>query len=250
MKLLSPAVSHPVSGQTIQGENGRNARNRLITIAVVDDHRIIREGIASLLRACPDMAFVGGAGDVQSAYALIARDRPDVVLCDLNIPGNVGADLIRKLRADFPNTDVIVLTMHASSLAMQKVLNAGASAFACKHDDFDELITIIRHVAAGGGAVCSSSMEKVSGLPNTAPLQLSPREREVLNGIASGYSSIKIGARLGISPKTVDIYRARLMQKFGVKRSTALLWLAIESGIVSAFSPDHPLERRSEADSG
>ncbi|AHF93272.1 response regulator containing a CheY-like receiver domain and an HTH DNA-binding domain [Opitutaceae bacterium TAV1] len=208
-------------------------------MAIADDHRVVRQGIEALLRMCPDMEYVGGASDGAEAKELVARVRPDVLVSDLSMPGSTGAGFLRSLRKEFPATRVVVLTMHATPLAMQDAFDAGACAFVAKDDAFDALASIIRRVCQGEEFLFSRTMETAAGASPKTP-RLAPREREVLQGITRGLSTKEIGAQLFLSPKTVEVYRTRLMKKFNVTKGTELIHLAMASGIVPMTPSSQP----------
>lgn len=204
---------------------------RPTTVAIADDHRVVRQGIEALLRMCPDMEYVGGASSVTEAKELVHRSRPDVLVTDLSMPGGLGVDFLRSLRSESPDTQLIVLTMHATTLAMQDAFDAGADAFVAKDDAFDTLVSIIRRVRAGEQFIFSRTMQELVDDAQQTP-RLAPREREVLQGITRGLSTKEISAQLFLSPKTVEVYRGRLMRKFNVTKGTELIHHAVASGIV------------------
>ncbi|WP_232767539.1 response regulator transcription factor [Geminisphaera colitermitum] len=206
-------------------------RNRPVTVAIADDHHVVRQGIEALLRMCPDMEYVGGASTVDEARQLVHRTRPDVLVSDLSMPGGSGVGFLRNLRRECPDTRIVVLTMHATALAMQDAFDSGAHAFVAKDDAFDTLVSIIRRVHSGEEFLFSRTMKEVTGGSQETP-RLAPREREVLQGITKGLSTKEIGAQLFLSPKTVEVYRGRLMKKFNVTKGTELIHHAVASGIV------------------
>lgn len=219
----SPPVARPATSPGLLGA--------LVRVAVVDDHRVVRQGIEALLRTCPDMDFIGDASNGEEALDLVARTRPDVLISDLSMPGGTSAGFLKRLRDGFPDTRVVILTMHATQLTMQEAFEAGACAFVAKDDAFDALIAIIRRVCLGEKFICSRTLEEMVERGQKTP-QLTLREREILQAVTRGCSTKEISAQLLLSHKTVEAYRTNLMRKFRVTKMTELIHLAIASGIV------------------
>ncbi|OAM91571.1 two-component system response regulator [Termitidicoccus mucosus] len=199
-------------------------------MAVADDHRVIRDGIAALLRGYQGFEYAGEASSGTELAGLVERAEPDVLVTDLSMPGSPGMEFLRGLREKRPEMFIVVLTMHATLLAMQEAFEAGAHAFVAKDDSFEDFIKILRRVCAGEKCVRSRTLEEL-GESERAP-QLTAREREVLELMTRGFSSKEIGSRLGISQRTVEIHRGNLFQKFKVTKVTELVALGLASGVV------------------
>jgi DNA-binding NarL/FixJ family response regulator len=209
-------------------------------VAVADDHRVIRDGIEALLRGSREFEYAGAAGSGAELPGLVARARPHVLVLDLSMSGTAGADLVRTVRERHPQILVVVLTMHATLLAMQEAFAAGAHAFVAKDDPFEDFAGILRRVCQGERCISSRTLEELAETER-AP-QLTTQERTVLELVTRGYSSKEIGARLTLSQRTVEVYRANLFRKFNVTKITELAALALASGIV----PVTPATQRSQ----
>jgi DNA-binding NarL/FixJ family response regulator len=226
-----PSSRFPAGEGEAPARAGREpAEGRRWRVAVADDHRVIRDGIAALLRGYPDFEYAGEASSGTELPGLVERTRPDVLVTDLSMPGITGMAFLRGLRERHQEVFVVVLTMHATLLAMQEAFEAGAHAFVAKDDSFADFVGILRRVCAGEKCVCSQTLETL-GESERAP-QLTTREREVLELMTRGFSSKEIGAQLGISQRTVEIHRGNLFQKFKVTKVTELVALALASGVV------------------
>jgi len=208
-----------------------------IRVLVADDHAILRSGLRLLIDAEPDLAVVGEAGDFGEAIRLATSLHPDVVTLDLSMPGGSGLASIERLRAAAPAARVLVLTMHDDPAYVRSALAVGASVYVAKSAADDALIGAIRSVhrgrlfvdvpGVGGGEVPGP---KASG---ETPLErLSAREREVLGLLALGHTNRAIAERLGLSTKTVETYRARVLEKLGLETRADLTRVALDLGIL------------------
>ncbi|MDR1283758.1 MAG: response regulator transcription factor [Opitutaceae bacterium] len=199
-----------------------------ISVLVVDDHQLMLEGIASLLLSTPDIRLVARARNARDALELIKAHRPDIVVADLSMPGVSGLDLIQQTRDIGLPSRVVMLTMHRTRLTVYEAFSVGAEAFVLKSDAFEDLIDIIRRVHAGESKLTSK------GLPpfeDSIAITLSPREKDVLEGIAAGLSNKEISRQLAISAKTVETHRSRIMQKLNVTKATELVREAMRAGL-------------------
>lgn len=221
---------------------------RRTRVLIVDDHAMLRSGLRLLIGGQPDLEVVGEAGDVEEALRLAGALHPDVVTLDLGLPGGSGLSALGALRAAAPEARVLVLTMHEDPALVRSALAAGASGYLVKSAADTALIAAIRAVERGRGFVEVPSREALEGLLSPASVSrggpapistLSAREREVLVLLAQGHTNQAIARRLGISVKTVESYRARLLQKLGLRSRADLTRLAIELGLVGgAAGPD------------
>lgn len=221
---------------------GPVAPRDIIRILLVDDHAVLRAGLRALLEAEPQMEVVGEAGTGEEGVAAAETLKPDVVVMDLSMPGIGGLEATRRIATMEQGTRVLVLTMHGEEEHLLPVLEAGGSGYVSKRGADEELIEAIRTVARG----------EVFLYPNAAKLllqgyrgksergendpvdKLTDREREVLAFTAEGYSSAEIGRKLFISPKTVDTYRARIMEKLGLRHRSDLVRFALRQGLLKA----------------
>jgi DNA-binding NarL/FixJ family response regulator len=213
-----------------------------IRILLVDDHPVLRSGLEALLDLEDGMQVVGQASTGEEGIEKARLLRPEVVVMDLAMPGMDGLEATREIVAQGPATKVLVLTSQSEDEFLLPVLEAGASGFVRKTSADRDLIQAIRTVAGGEVFLYPSATRLLLRQYRTAgeraassPLQkLSEREREVLALTAEGYSSAEIGKKLFLSPKTVDTYRARLMQKLGLTHRAELVRLALETGLLKA----------------
>jgi DNA-binding NarL/FixJ family response regulator len=223
---------------------------RRTRVLLVDDHALLRSGLRLLIGAQPDLEVVGEAGDLAQALGLARSRHPDVVTLDLTLPDGSGLAAIETLRAAAPAARILVLTMHEDPALVRSALAAGASGYLAKSAADSALIAAIRAVERGRFFVEVQNREAmealvtpgrvVSGAP--APIaMLSGREREVLVLLAQGHTNQAIADRLALSVKTVESYRARLLQKLGLKNRAELTRLAIDLGLVGRAA-DPPVE--------
>jgi len=197
-----------------------------IRVLVGEDHTIVREGLVALLETAEDIEVVGSAGDGRRAVERCGELRPDVLLCDLSIPGLGGLEVIKKTRAFDRPPKVVVLSMYHDHVWVQRALAAGAKGYLVKGSGVRDVLRAIREVA-DGGEFLSASAARASVVED-----LTPREREVLTSLAEGHTSKEIGAILGISPRTAEHHRARLMSKLGINDVAGLTRYAIRQGLV------------------
>lgn len=210
-----------------------------IRVLLADDHTLLRAGLRALLSAEPDMTVVGEAANGEEAVRLATELRPDVVVMDISMPVMDGLEATRQLGAALPTTRVLVLTMHAEEQYLLKVLEAGGSGYVLKASADTELMAAIRVVHGGQAYLYPSATRMLleafrKGEPDDDKRHdhLSEREREVLTLTAEGYSNSEIGARLYLSPKTVDTYRQRIMEKLNLHHRAELVRYALDRGLL------------------
>lgn len=215
----------------------------MIRVFLADDHPVMRDGLKLILSNATDIEVVGDAGDGQQALQDIARLLPDVALMDIAMPMINGIEALRALTQREKPTRVIMLSMHQSEQYVQEALRAGAWGYLLKGGPSQEVLEAIRSVHKGHRYFAHEIAERMRelmlrGEEHHSPLDaLSARERQVLQLVVEGKSSSEIGKLLFLSPKTVDTYRSRLMQKLNVGDVPALVRLSIREGIVSADQP-------------
>lgn len=211
-----------------------------IKVLLADDHAVLRAGLRALLDAEPDLQVIGEASTGEEAVEQVAKLKPDVVVMDLSMPGAGGLEATR-LIAGRPNSPkVLILTMHAEEDYLMPVLEAGGSGFVRKTSADEDLTRAIRTVASDEVFLYPTSASlllrrykvKASNEDEDPLRQLSERERDVLAMTAEGYSSREIGEKLFISPKTVDTYRARVMEKLELTHRSDLVRFALETGLL------------------
>lgn len=211
-------------------------------VMLVDDHAVLRAGLRLLLNAQPNLEVVGDASDAITAIRLVEQLRPDLMLLDLTLPGQGGINAIPAIRRASPATRILVLTMHDDEGYLKQALRAGASGYMLKHAADSELLTAIQAVLRGEVFVQSSlTRALVEELFPAAPSahdpwdELSEREREVLSMVAHGHTSAEIAAQLNLSPKTVETYRARGMDKLNLRSRAALVQFALARNLLGDF---------------
>ena len=202
-------------------------------ILVVDDHGIVRDGIRSLLRRQDGMDVVGLAATGEQAVSAAQRLKPDLVIMDLVLPILNGIDATQRILTSLPQTKIIVLSACYTSEHVYRALRAGAHGYVIKEAAGPELVCAVRTVLSGKRYLSPSiaaafSCDPPDDADARSPLErLSAREREVLHRTVEGHSSAQIGLQLSLSPKTIDTYRSRLMQKLGVADRSTLIRFAI-----------------------
>jgi len=209
-----------------------------IKILIADDHGVVAEGLKHLIEAQPDMQVVGTVGDGREAVRLAREAQPDVVLMDLSMPELNGADATRAIVERDSRCRVIVLSMYAEREYVRRALKAGASGYVVKRSAAKEVVDAIRAVYAGqrylSPRVADVMIDDYTAEDKQDPLaRLSAREREVLQLLAEGRTGAEIAVRLALSQKTVETYRARLVEKLGIRDVAGLVKFAIQRGIVS-----------------
>jgi two-component system response regulator NreC len=211
-----------------------------IRVMLVDDHAVLRSGLKALLHAEDDMAVVGEASTGEEALEKVDLLKPAVVVMDLSMPGMGGMEAMKQIVAKGIGARVLVLTMHAEDEYLLAVLEAGGSGYVHKSSADQDLTQAIRTVAKDEVFLYPSAArlllkgfktkKETAGVDPLA--KLTERERDVLQQTVQGYSSSEIGAKLFISPKTVDTYRSRVMEKLGLTHRSELVRLALETGLL------------------
>jgi DNA-binding NarL/FixJ family response regulator len=212
----------------------------LIRILLVDDHAVLRAGLKALLDAEDDLRVVGEAGTGEDSIERVKLLKPDVVVMDLSMPGIGGLEATKKIAELGLGTKVLVLTVHAEEEYLLPVLEAGGSGYVTKTSADMDLIQAIRTVARDEVFLYPSATRLLLRRykqneedRKESPLALlSEREREVLAQTAEGFSSAEIGKRLFISPKTVDTYRSRIMEKLKLNHRSELVRFALRTGLL------------------
>ena len=211
-----------------------------IRVLLADDHPVVRAGVRAFLESEPDMAVVGEASIGCQAVAMARDLHPDVVVMDVYMPGN-GLDATRQIRATCPTSQVVIFTFHNQDIHLLNAVQAGAAGFVLKSAADTELVTAIRAVAEGGAFLSPSSTRLVveeyrAGLGSDradAHDPLSEREHEVLQLIVLGYTASEAAAALNLSPKSVETYRTRIMQKLGLHNRVALVQYALSHNLLT-----------------
>jgi DNA-binding NarL/FixJ family response regulator len=213
-----------------------------ITIFLADDHAMFRDGLRSYLEGQPDLKVIGEAADGRETVRQVAQRCPDVVLMDIAMPELNGVEATRQIQQLCPATQVIILSMHATSEHIFRALQAGARGYLLKEAAGLEVINAVRSVQAGqrylsqkiSDVVINDYVHQREASAEHDPLaRLSPREREILQLVAEGKSGVEIAELLSLSHGTVDTYRSRLMRKLGLNDLPSVVKFAIQHGLIS-----------------
>jgi two-component system, NarL family, response regulator NreC len=212
-----------------------------IRVLLADDHALVRAGLRALLEAEPDIEVIGEASSGEAAVELAGALAPDVVVMDLSMPGLSGLDATARISSSCPAPRVLVLTMHPADDYLLAVLRAGGSGYVTKDSADQELMDAIRTVASGHVFLYPSAARLLlenfrveRAEPEADPLQLlSAREREVLRQTVHGFTATEIAEGLSISPKTVDTYRQRAMEKLKLRHRSELVQFALKKGLLT-----------------
>ncbi|GBD09583.1 Oxygen regulatory protein NreC [Candidatus Thermoflexus japonica] len=213
----------------------------MIRVLIADDHAVFRAGLRMLLSAQPDIEVVGEAGDGWQTLKQTETLRPDVILLDLTMPGMPGLQALALLRQQAPQARVLILTMHEDEAYLRQALAEGAAGYITKRATDEELVTAIRAVARGEiyihPAMTRALLEDLLPTPEIPETpepweSLSEREQQVLRLVAMGHTNQEIADRLGLSVKTVETYRARGMEKLGLRTRAQLVRYMIQRGLL------------------
>ena len=226
---------------------------RRCRVVLIDDHAVVRDGLAALLALEPDLEIVGCAGDIGEGIELVRAARPDLVLCDLNLPGVSGGQAVEALYREFPRATLLVLTAHDSLEYVRAAFIAGAIGFVCKDASRSELLRAVRRAASGRRTVCGNVWESVVGdwledgvtAPPAAARELDAAAARVLRLIALGVPTRQIARELGRGVKATEKFRTVLMRRLGLKSAAGVTRFAVEHRLVSSQELDHMLSQAS-----
>ena len=210
-------------------------------ILLVDDHKILRDGLCSLAKGYPDMDVVGEAADGRTAIRLVQELSPDVVIMDISMPDLNGIDATRRINSDYPDVKIIALSMHYEKQFVSEIFKAGASGYLIKDSAFDELEHAIRVVMDGktymnpqiANLVIESLVSQSAPSGRQSFSLLTERAREVLQLISEGRSTKQVAADLNVSAKTVESHRRQVMGKLNIRNVAELTKYAIREGLTS-----------------
>ncbi|MGH8251658.1 MAG: response regulator [Steroidobacteraceae bacterium] len=213
--------------------------NRRIRVLVADDHTIVREGLVSLLRDSGQCEIVAEAANGLEAVEKALATKPEVALIDITMPRLSGLEAVRRIREALPDTRILVLTVHDDEEYVLPIVRAGATGYLLKNTASAELVAAVRSLHAGRpyfGPEATRAMAEQLRHPGDAPAdpyqRLTPREREVFHLVVEGKASKEISRMLGISVKTAENHRARLMEKLGVHNTAELVNYAARKGLL------------------
>jgi two-component system response regulator NreC len=204
-----------------------------IRIILADDHALMRRSLRLLLDSEDDLEVIAEADDLGLVVRHVQGQRPHVLVLDLRMPGGSSIDAIKKLRAQVPETQVVVLTMDDSSMFAQQALNAGALGFVLKDMSDEELPQAVRAAANGEQYVSPRIMDRLHVLREShGQGKLTPREVEVLRLIALGHTSVEIAHKLHLSPRTIETHRTRIHRKLELTNRSDLVHYALSRGLL------------------
>jgi DNA-binding NarL/FixJ family response regulator len=215
---------------------------RPIQILLADDHAVVRAGLRALIDPEPNLHVIGEAATGEEAVAKTRALKPDVVVMDLLMPGMGGVEAIRRIARESRHTRVVVLTAHPEEASLLQVLEAGVRGYVDKTSAYEELTRAIRSVVQGEVFLDPGAMKLLvrhhrqahSHETGGVLARLSAREREVLALTAEGHTATEIGRQLHLSPKTVETYRARVMEKLDLKHRSELVRWALRAGLLKS----------------
>jgi len=212
-----------------------------IRVLIAEDHSIVRDGIRLLLQSEPDFVVVAEAANGREAVARAKETQPDVAILDISMPDLGGLDATPLVKAESPQTQVLILTMHESDEYFFRALQVGASGYVLKKAATQDLLAAVRAVARGEAFLYPSVAKKLigdylqrvqTGAAQSNYARLSDRERQVLILIAEGMSNQQIAERLIISPSTVQTHRAHILEKLGLQTTADIVKYAVQHGLI------------------
>jgi DNA-binding NarL/FixJ family response regulator len=201
----------------------------VIRILIADDHKIVRDGLKRILAASAEFEVEAEAASGDEALALVRKHDYDVALLDLSMPGLAGIDLIKRLKSEKPGLRLLVLSMHGEQQYAARALKAGASGYLTKDSAAEQLLGVLRKIAAGGVHVSDTAAAHLLGGEKSAHEKLSDREFEVLRLLVQGLGPTEIGERLHLSVKTVSTHKTRILEKLGLGSTAELVRYALEN---------------------
>jgi DNA-binding NarL/FixJ family response regulator len=209
----------------------------MIRVLIADDHAIFRTALREILESRAGMEVVAEAGDSHEAIELSRKLEPDVLLLDVTMPGRPGIEAVEEVRRLAPKVRILMLTAHPEDQYALRCLKAGADGYMIKGAAFDQLIEAIRRIHGGGKYVSPQLAERIAvnlahGSEIPSHQDLSNREFEVMRLLGSGRTVAQIAEELCLSPKTVSTYRARLLEKLGLKNTAEIVQYALREGLV------------------
>jgi DNA-binding NarL/FixJ family response regulator len=212
-------------------------------IVLVDDHQVLREGLRVLLEGEADLTVVGEAANAADALTVLEETHPDLIIIDLGLPDVSGLKLIEEIRARNAQVDLIVLSMHTKPEFVSRAMELGVNGYVPKSSAHTSLFDAIRVVRNGDSYLhpkaATALVASMTGASTDQQLtQLSEREIGVVRLVAMGFTNREIGEKLLISPKTVDTYRQRAMDKLGLERRADMVRFAVQAGLLEEYNDD------------
>jgi DNA-binding NarL/FixJ family response regulator len=212
------------------------ATKRKQRVFVVDDHPIVRQGLALLINQEPDLTVCGEAEEAESILASIVQLEPDIIVLDISLPGSDGIDALKAIRSNHADLPVLILSMHDESIYAERALRAGANGYIMKQEATDTVLVALRRILAGevyiSDRATSKMLQRIVARPatrqRTSVASLSDRELEVFRLIGSGLGTREIAEKLQLSAKTVESYQAHIKKRLSLPTARALVQRAIE----------------------
>jgi len=209
----------------------------MINIIIADDHTIVRAGLKQIISDFRDMNVIDEASDGQDLLQKIKKNKPDVILLDISMPGRNGLEILKQIKVEKPEIPVLVLSMHSEEQYAIRTIKAGASGYLTKEAASDKLIEAIKKVHSGGKFISSTLAEKLADnlLRDTGSVPheyLTDREYQVFFSIASGKTVTEIAGEMFLSVKTISTYRRRILNKMDMKNNSELTRYAIENDLL------------------
>jgi two-component system, NarL family, invasion response regulator UvrY len=219
----------------VKSDKGKSS---IVKILIADDHALFREGLKKVLSATPDLLVAGEAATGKEVLRMVQKDSYDLVVLDIAMPDKHGLDVLKDLRLRFPDLPILMLSMYPEEQYGVRVLKAGAAGYLTKGSAPDELIAAIRRAASGRKYVGDDLAEKLAselirGVTGPLHKQLSDREYQIMCMLAEGAKVRDIASSLCLSSTTVSTYRARILDKMGMKSNSDLTRYAVENGLIS-----------------
>jgi len=209
----------------------------MIEVIIVDDHPVVRRGLKEIIDGERDMQVVGMAENAQEAICVIRQNASDAVILDITLPGASGLDVLNQLKYEYPNLPVLILSVHEEEQYALRVLRAGASGYLMKDCVPEELISAIRKIISGRKFISANLSEILASDPGDQERppheKLSDREFQVMCMIACGKALKEIGGALCISSKTVSTYRARILEKMGMKTNADIISYTLKHQLIA-----------------
>ena len=201
----------------------------MIRVLLADDHSIVRDGLKRILAATPDLQVTGEAASGDAALALVKANDYDVAMLDMSMPGLSGLDLIKRLKLEKPKLRILVLSMHGEQQYAARALKAGAAGYLNKDSASEQLLGVLRKIAAGGVHIGDAAAAGLLQAGDNAPHEaLSDREFEVMRLLVEGLGPTEIAERLHLSVKTVSTHKTHILEKLGLGSAAELVRYALE----------------------
>ncbi len=216
----------------------RQDRRESKRIVIVDDHPVLRKGLGRIINSNDGFVVCGEAGEATDGMTLVRKEKPDLVIADIGLPGASGIELTKNIRAEFPRMPVLILSMHEEPLYAERALRAGAMGYIIKREALEKIADAVRDVLSGRRYVSPAISQQLSAHSKegakTLIAELTDRELEVLELIGKGCEVRDIAKQLGLSPKTVETHRTHIKEKLNLKNARgvarfAVQWLAEQS---------------------